>query len=304
MWAYDLDETGRKGFLCCGYKMFVEKYYREKKQKCFYEIVRENVPVKFYLDVESVDPQTMGLWDQFKSRLESFFHENYGCDPEITVLDSSTPEKLSKHVIVQMFFYTVVHVSTVVVEFMEYAPEFVPIIDPAVYTKNRCFRILYSSKFGKNRPLKLDGCCEQEYDHYDLFKTLICPFIPRGMWTSLVRGDYNPFLYTLHRPSIKLAPENPRKRSHPSEHVGILDIPRYVRTYLETVCGAKIVSVHKREDNSLFFILDLVCPWKGEVHKSNHQFCTISADGEAFFICSDSNCPRVIYRRLRILQNS
>eukprot|EP00930_Biecheleria_cincta_P047019 TRINITY_DN32523_c0_g1_i1.p1 TRINITY_DN32523_c0_g1~~TRINITY_DN32523_c0_g1_i1.p1 ORF type:complete len:753 (+),score=147.69 TRINITY_DN32523_c0_g1_i1:48-2306(+) len=130
--------------------------------------------------------------ETFYHELDKFLQEKLGSpsDPTSVVeLDSSNQDKFSKHVLVKrlqngqpLAFAHNAHAYSLVTSFVEHlrteqergdVPQekslffcndkasgdegrlTAPLIDECVYSRNRCFRLLFSSKFGKNRPLVL-----------------------------------------------------------------------------------------------------------------------------------------------------
>jgi len=69
------------------------------------------------------------------------------------------------------------------------------VVDEAVYTRNRCFRVLFSSKFGKRRPLVPTWAASRdsedglELPHLQLLNSLVT-FVPEG--TSLFKHTFIP----------------------------------------------------------------------------------------------------------------
>lgn len=130
--------------------------------------------------------------EAFRTLLTQFFSEKFSTivKPEdILELASSTPQKFSYHVIVKndhdpqrgnvsMAFKNNAQVGLVVKQFLEWVearrladPQstanvlfvhqpgtdaMTPFIDTSVYTRNRCFRLLFSSKFGKTAALRYE----------------------------------------------------------------------------------------------------------------------------------------------------
>jgi len=176
-----------------------------------YEVFLEDRPCWLYFDLEysrgtnpGMEPKDVA--EAFYQTLDAFFLEVFGvaADPRaIYDLDSSTPEKFSKHVVVKLLQHAVgtaprgelqtpstlafsnnAKAGLLVRRLVDFArgcrdrdPESpaallfaraaakaatssgvsesveVSVIDACVYSRNRCFRVLFSSKFGKRRPL-------------------------------------------------------------------------------------------------------------------------------------------------------
>lgn len=143
-------------------------------------------------------------------------------------LDSTNSEKFSKHIIVKkliskfasstnLAFHSNAQAGCFVKLFMEFVREqreagdllakqlfvnakprkgkemnaereVVPVVDESVYTRNRCFRVLFSSKFGKRRPL-LPTWGQPQHPARQLLDSL-ASFVPEG--TTLFRHPLVP----------------------------------------------------------------------------------------------------------------
>ncbi|KAG7669947.1 hypothetical protein Ndes2437B_g06151 [Nannochloris sp. 'desiccata'] len=149
----------------------------------WYEVVREGRPCHLYFDLEFARSSVQNwnsnvdgdaLVDTLLHHVGVILERNWGLvfDPQTQTyeLDSSTPEKFSRHLIVRIpghaFFHNLAighFVSQVIAAagteldvFKNPPPseERVSFVDTAVYTKNRHFRLVYSSKGGKTAILK------------------------------------------------------------------------------------------------------------------------------------------------------
>lgn len=220
-----------------------------------YEVILEWQPCWLYFDLEFQRAANPGAEPQeiikaFYAELDAFCTEVLGAPLDmdsVVELDSTSPEKFSKHVIVKrllksecnLAFKSNLQAGRIVTEFVAYlkrhaeipgsrasslffktesslAPEdnksdevaaedlqvsgngvAIPrsggasaapasvatdacLIDTAVYTRNRCFRTLFSSKFGKNRPLNLvRGTCLGQDCPLQVLHSLAA-FVPAG----------------------------------------------------------------------------------------------------------------------------
>jgi len=155
--------------------------------------------------------------ETFYRALDQFLQEKLGSpsDPTSVVeLDSCNQDKYSKHVLVKrlqngqpLAFAHNTHAYSLVSSFVEQlrtqhergaVPQeqslffcddkaagdegrlTVPLIDECVYSRNRCFRLLFSSKFGKNRPLVLArGKASGQFPALQLLDTMAA-FVPVG----------------------------------------------------------------------------------------------------------------------------
>eukprot|EP00928_Gymnodinium_smaydae_P036653 TRINITY_DN25596_c0_g2_i1.p1 TRINITY_DN25596_c0_g2~~TRINITY_DN25596_c0_g2_i1.p1 ORF type:complete len:890 (+),score=82.86 TRINITY_DN25596_c0_g2_i1:144-2813(+) len=138
-------------------------------------------------------------------------------DPDAVIdLDCTTPQKFSKHVIVKrlasgqaLAFETNAHAGALVNQFLDFLREEkdesscddrglffndgkgtvdergsqVSLVDGCVYSRNRCFRLLFSSKYGKTEQLRMAGG-----DTYSMLPPLqllssLASFVPAGTKT-------------------------------------------------------------------------------------------------------------------------
>ena len=105
-------------------------------------------------------------------------------------LDSSSDTKASKHLIYDILFKDRGHIKSFVHDLVEKLREkydgtdyidkqFVCAIDQCVYTPARCFRLIGSSKFGKQKVLKIvkNGKISESFSRKDLFDSFISIYL-------------------------------------------------------------------------------------------------------------------------------
>lgn len=165
---------------------------RHPKQRCSYEVIQELSVCKLYFDLEfsflyNQDREGSAMVDTFIQIVCYFIQKEFGihCGREnIVDLSSSTFLKFSRHLIFNLpdtAFATNIHVGNFVImvcnkirEWYNENPIEIPGVkledikklfvqnakhsvvlfcDEGVYTKNRNFRLLHSTKLGKNTPL-------------------------------------------------------------------------------------------------------------------------------------------------------
>jgi|TARA_B110000208_G_C11787576_1_gene436172 hypothetical protein len=165
--AEDIAASGAKCFHVDTLSNFAKKYSLKKMKKHWYEILLENKPSRLYFDIEStktvVDIQAL-IQSLYQNTV--IFLKANGSDivPTFEVLDSSSPSKSSFHVIcTNVYLQNVYHVGAFVRRWVcqlswenetYNANTDLDVIDTAVYTKNRMFRVKGSTKFGSTRVLK------------------------------------------------------------------------------------------------------------------------------------------------------
>jgi len=195
LFARDLSANGAKSFFVdtfAGISLVSGRHVTPRE--CLYEVISDGRPCWLYFDLEfsrvsnpNSDPEAVAR--EFYSALDRYFLQKLGSphDPQSVVeLDSTTPEKFSKHVLVKklqsglsLAFANNAHAGVLVSDLIsslrddlessngqshqlffldpkakdgDNKPR-VPLIDGCVYSRNRCFRICFSSKFGKKTPL-------------------------------------------------------------------------------------------------------------------------------------------------------
>lgn len=173
IWAYEIDGKGRRKFVVASYESFWRWYRRCLRRTPtprlhFYEIIREGSACKLYFDLEylfeyntEISPQ-LCLTNLSRAIKEEAKMSNLSW----LILDSSTKKKWSKHVVInEIGFYDNIQagefVAKVIMRMYNSSSVMVrnsdgkevPFIDASVYSRNRCFRIAGSSKFGKTARL-------------------------------------------------------------------------------------------------------------------------------------------------------
>ncbi|KAI9193376.1 uncharacterized protein BJ171DRAFT_268853 [Polychytrium aggregatum] len=182
----DISNPGKRKFLATTYPHFWE-HYLTLDQRHYYEVIKEGMPCKLYFDLEFMTQDNPNLDHErvmatFIQLLLDELLNKFGirCRPEhIVDLSSTTTSKFSRHIIVNLpgaVFQDNGHVgrfvSYLISRIHEYSQgngetsvKFAELIvkhpssgravfiDESVYSKNRNFRIIYSSKIGKSSPL-------------------------------------------------------------------------------------------------------------------------------------------------------
>jgi len=197
LFSEDLDTSGTRHYLLATYEDFWH-IYKKRAKKHFYEVIRENVSCKLYFDLEYIRTCNTHVQEeeliatisklvasglkQILKRKESSLLPYLKC----LVLDSSSNEKFSKHLIFPKivfptnriagkFVWKLLQMSDSCSNLLVLKPaqnemQTVLAIDLSVYSRNRCFRILGSSKYGENRPLTIG----QTFDQKLFYETLVC----------------------------------------------------------------------------------------------------------------------------------
>jgi hypothetical protein len=174
VWAYEIDESGRRRFFVASvaatwrwYRRIIRRGYQAPVH--IYEIIRQAAACKLYFDLEfrfedckekkhdgdaMVDQvvcavgRVLSMW--YPERKED-------ASSRCVDLDSTTSTKFSRHLI---FPHLVFANNAVAGVFAKACEEQLPsecqilkFIDLSVYSKNRCFRVIGSSKFARDARL-------------------------------------------------------------------------------------------------------------------------------------------------------
>ncbi|GAQ81589.1 hypothetical protein KFL_000850050 [Klebsormidium nitens] len=214
--TFEDSATGRRRFLVTTLDVFWQRYQRMLPgHQHYYEIIREGCACHLYLDLEylkgpnpaaDAEPLMVALLRLLSTAVQ----EHLGLalrEDALVELDSSTDEKFSRHLIAPLpghGFKSNAHVGAFIKKFCSHlramrdtdpscAMLFVwkpgeatgaagewpssLLIDEAVYSRNRAFRLPFSSKYGKKARLlptprfKCKNLAEREV----FFSALICP---------------------------------------------------------------------------------------------------------------------------------
>lgn len=130
-----------------------------------YEIIRVDRPCHLFLDLDKnntlypdLDIET--VWEEVKKVIVDWFQHFYSIEKEeltFTKLSSHSEKKQSLHIIIKVkdkIFKNILHCGQMISEVKQsLSPYYSKIVDDAVYTKNRNFRMLGCTKAGQKRYL-------------------------------------------------------------------------------------------------------------------------------------------------------
>lgn len=165
IFKWDTDEKGSKDSIVVNnYDAFMENVYSQNP-KNFYQVIRENRPVREYYDIDMEGKFHTEDWESENNKfIKNFLHNRNFIEREnnpssyttlskddFIILTAHKPEKLSFHLYSKTTAFKSIHEHKL---FSEKLKEFVPQIDLSVYSKNRCLRLIGNSKAGQDRPLK------------------------------------------------------------------------------------------------------------------------------------------------------
>ncbi|KAF7458647.1 Herpesviridae UL52/UL70 DNA primase family protein [Cryptosporidium felis] len=193
VFAEETSSNGSRIYIVCSYEA-IWYYFSSlsEDKRHLYELILENQPCWLYFDIEY--NRKLYHFDEnkilttFVRHLKVWIYSTFGYSLEnknFIFLCSSSIEKFSYHVIVKYIniekkFSTLFKDNSSMKIFIHHfllylknktitldessGIQLQDIIDTGVYTRNRCFRMLYSSKFGKKTALNID----HEKTSYDL----------------------------------------------------------------------------------------------------------------------------------------
>lgn len=283
LFASDLNDRGAKRFYTCGYEEFVFDYYPKLLVKHEYEVLRWDRPTKLFFDLDcSGSEWNADLFQELIQRVIGKTIEK--CDtlfdqrsPVYYLLESSSLEKFSAHLIFDIVMETMEDVKSFVSAFFENVPG----VDPTVYSRNRSFRIMGSSKKGNGRKLLIGNSISGQFG-VDLFRTLIQGVVSSTYTGPLAYEGRPDSAYSFVRSSGKL--DRPRMAFVP---------PSALVDYINAL-GGKISSGREDPEMYSFILSGIHCPFRGRVHKSNNTFLNIRRNTfQGHMACADLECPRV-----------
>ena len=169
--ACDINNKGSKKFCAFQSIKLFEIFYKKEQIKNYYEVICTNNKSKLYIDLDIhnvTSHDSKNILKNFLSELESFCLIHSDVIPECIISESHSEEKKSYHIACnniclinqkQRFLFSEEFSKFLSDDLKEY-------FDCSVYSKNRCFRLLESSKFGQNRPLvHCEGSSNSLLDH-------------------------------------------------------------------------------------------------------------------------------------------
>jgi hypothetical protein len=195
IWSKE-EENGKRAYFLASFSEFGKFYFGlASSERCFYELIGENELSKLYLDVEfskeenpNLDGATMmqNLLSNLREFIQFQFHSvNFS----LVDLESPYEHKFSRHCIFKnLVFRNNLQIGEFMRDFKDYLllrkdredvqmlflanDKFV--VDLGVYNKNRNFRLLLSSKKGKNSYLSPVVEGEETGQKALFFDSLVC----------------------------------------------------------------------------------------------------------------------------------
>lgn len=306
VFSFDVSQNGAKHFFACGYEHFVKWYGSKLGQEIpqhIYEVIQFNKPTKLFFDFDAKNTDM----ESFKTVVNDFLYHSVSKLSElhdhtfdidhIFVLNASTESKCSYHVIFQYFFDNVQTIKDTVHHLVETFDkgDVTDFVDFSVYSQNRSFRLLFSSKKGKTNYFKLNGH-PNEYNEQVMFDSLVQGRLDDHysgpLSESPFRGNHKIIFSTVTRKSSSI-------KSHGS-FVRPSDMPNRLVDYIKIVTnGQGYIRSSKMMDDFIQCIIgNMKCPHKKDKHKSNNQYFIFNTKTNfGWFRCADNECSQMIYKK-------
>lgn len=283
IFAKDINEDGAKSFFQCGYNTFLFHHYPmySEENRHFYEVLRCDLPTKLFFDIEST---TIRSEQTFQEIIDMILMTTRSCIaelfqvPMLTVyhLDSSSDEKKSVHLIFDFFLENIDQVKQLAHEIRSKCNH-EKSMDMGVYSKNRCFRLLGSSKKGSGRVLQ-----KQNRD----------PITPTDIFNTMIQAHAGSLPVYSFKESTVI-----HRTIDRSTCIDIRDLPHSLVEYIQALGGA-IRSAKSSEESIDLIVSGMFCPYARRVHRSNNMYFTVYRKTKfSFFTCADMECSRCSFWR-------
>lgn len=307
IFSIDTNTTGAKRFFACGYERFIE-IYRQKvehgsKPPNMYEVLQYDIPTKLFFDIDAKNCDAIifkesceKLINHCLEKLSDLFDHKFTSN-NIVVLNSSTPQKCSVHIVFQYFFKNMETVKTIVELLTESIDnnDIKNMIDFSVYSRTRSFRLIYSSKKGKDNIFIIQGKSKL-YNSMDVFDSLIQAKLVAHYQGPFVQSVYSKY----HRHVFDMPMSNtpsPHNGSFANSHrLDKSKLPPRLLDYVKLVGNGTVVSSKQVGDFLYCIVKNMKCPYIKKTHRHNNQYFilnTLTLSG--WFKCADTECPQQIY---------
>ena len=173
VFSYEINYGGVRRFMSSSAKEFWSFYKDMAENKRFhYEVIVKSKPCKLYFDLEyflkyntavNGHQMTLDFIDFVNRKLREVFSKDVSKE-DVVILESSSDAKFSIHLIYkkvifsnndQMGQFVKKILSCEKFSVFNKSGESISFVDQNVYTSNRNFRLIFSSKLGKCRPLQI-----------------------------------------------------------------------------------------------------------------------------------------------------
>ncbi|KAJ3358269.1 hypothetical protein HDU91_005265 [Kappamyces sp. JEL0680] len=320
---WDENSPGTRKFLVSSSRQDFYYDYMEKalhrQPLHFYELILENTPCHMYFDLEfdiDCNPTLDGA--AMLARFKVYIVDRLARDlavakKAIRVVDlvSRNPKKFSHHLIVKVDgckFPSNLHVGWFVkhvldewavegnTDFCVYNKngELVPFLDTGVYTRNRNFRLVLSSKIGKTSALELSGVGVADMTYELFLDTLVCDGIAPRQLLSQGHGQTAP----LSRAAVIV---NPAPRAGQTVTSGPSPFPRFEAAILEHISTQLCPFpepfvksyIYYPQSQTILYVIggSRFCSRIGRQHQSNAVYYLVDTErGVCTQRCFDPDC--------------
>ncbi|KAI0562680.1 DNA-directed primase/polymerase protein isoform X1 [Gracilaria domingensis] len=313
VWSNEIDTSGKRQYSTGSYDAFWRFYTRCMRRSSklhFYEVIRNRRACKLYFDLEYKRAENVCDAENMIESLVAVVSKLAGTNlrrhsEDVVELDSTTEKKFSRHLVFESIaFYDNIQAGLfaqkVVDDLREQGENLILVnndgvkvsfVDLGVYTKNRCFRIIGSSKFGKAArllPLGHEGD-RLSLSKDDFLSSLVCS-VKKGV---TIRGKPSPS-YMSSGSNVRLdrmTPEGRKfERDRASPHPRL---DEYIFSIIEPhgggIYGITIVGEHL-----LFYAIKggyKYCENIGRHHKSNNVLLVADIHAKTMYQkCFDPDC--------------
>ncbi|KAG0473224.1 hypothetical protein HPP92_015081 [Vanilla planifolia] len=334
VFSYQDHFTGQRRFLVSTYDEFWTRYSSmDSKLRHHYEVIQEGLPCHLYFDLEfnkelNADRNVDEMVDTLICVTLDSLSEKYSIDGNheaVVELDSSTDEKFSRHLIIRLpkvAFKDNSHVGAFVSEIclrmdsLRNSDARVNnlyirkdscnsssadhlFLDTAVYSRNRCFRLTYSSKAGKSSVLLPTGRfkCNKMSERQVFMESLICRMDDDCEKVLICKLDID-CKRNLHFDSEDIAFHSYRSDFSSTYATGKSPFPN-LDAFVESISSigsntGKIQSWYFFSEYGLMVYSmsrSRYCERIGREHKSNHVMYVVDIQRALFYQkCHDPDC--------------
>ena len=188
LFAQEVTAQGARIYIVDRYEDFAAVHCGSDRH--LYEVIVADHPCWLYFDFEFKASDTTPTFDMamqdfylvFRYFCAQVLSTDVDCE-NIVELDSSTPSKFSKHILVRsLAFADNLRMGRVVHLFKEFGKShgLVDMVDASVYSRNRCFRLLGQSKFGRHTILRSVTGPGRSISAAQLLQSMVS-FVPEGL---------------------------------------------------------------------------------------------------------------------------
>ena len=324
IFSYEINilDPGTRKFLVCSSRRDFWFEYLELPSRHYYELIRENDPCNLYFDLEfdstlDANKQRNGeeMVQEFKSLVLVRLQLVYRVEKEaikVVDLESLSSKKFSRHLIFKihgwkfennrecgLFARSLIDEQDQDTFFvMDKHGNSVPFVDLGVYSRNRNFRLLLSSKIGKDNQLnfaKTSGMpTEMSKITYEMFQeTLVCD----GARDIEILPALQPKLAAPTVSKIHLKHLSSKSMSLSDKHSDYPEIEIYITSLIDSHLPGSRSFVRSfisyPESKTIIFVIggSRFCNRIGREHSSNAQFYVVDLFHGTFRQrCFDPDC--------------